>query len=66
MVYVLFAICLVNLLFTILIGLNIIRIREIVQGFVEEFPLSKDEEKGLVDVETSQLSYSSEPLIDEE
>ncbi len=60
--------CVFNLIFTVLVGMNIIQLRELIQEFMEGPPLSlqEDEDAGLQDVSTSQTPYSVEPLIEED
>lgn len=63
-------IALLNLILLILIGLNIIALRELIQDFMEGPPISMGEEReddrGLQDVQTSQVPYTAEPLIEED
>ena len=69
MLYLVAALCVLNLIFTTLIGMNTIQLREIIQGWMEgppnEFPMRDPQGEGLEDVETSQAPYSVEPLLEE-
>ena len=68
MIYVIGAICLLNLMLSILMAVNIIQLRELIQSFMEGPPIdfSRDPQgEGLEEVETSQLPYSNEPLVEE-
>jgi hypothetical protein len=62
------ALCFFNLMLLILIGMNIIQLREVIQSFMEGPPIryeQEDDDEGLLDVATSQIPYSTEPLIEE-
>jgi hypothetical protein len=63
------ALCLLNSILLILVGMNIIQLREIIQSFMEGPPIDLSERdpqgEGLEEVETSQMPYSTEPLIEE-
>lgn len=69
MIYTIGALCLLNLIFTILVGMNIIQLRELIQSFMEgppiDLPMRDPQGEGLADVDTSQTPYSVEPLIEE-
>lgn len=69
MIYLLTALSLLNLILLLLVGMNIIQLREIIQSFMEGPPIdydqAPDDDDGLQDVETSQVPYSTEPLIEE-
>jgi hypothetical protein len=62
------ALSLLNLILLILLGMNMIQLREIIQSFMEGPPTRvdyKDDDAGLQNVDTSQVPYSTEPLIQE-
>jgi hypothetical protein len=71
MIYLLLAVaalCLLNLILLILLGMNMIQLREIIQSFMEGPPTRVDydaDDAGLQNVDTSQVPYSTEPLVEE-
>lgn len=67
MIYTIGILCLLNLIFTALIGMNIIQLREVIQEFIEGPPIIVPEKNdaGLADVKTPQIPYTVEPMIEE-
>jgi len=58
-------VCVVNLIFTMLMGMNIIQLREYIQFLMEVPPREVEDLSNLNNIETSQQPYSAEPMLED-